>query len=198
MFIRCVLMLSLAVSMPALADRAPPPDMVKRTAMVDTLARGKSVTVLGQTYQLLPEVFATMRTGNDTEKALSQVGASSDAVIETKGNFVLFRSTAQRTVPYVSRASASSAMHPTVINTRTKTIGILMGTIIVKPKQMRDVSAIAATHGLEVVREFAHLRAVVFKVRDNADIFTISAALAADGRVETAYPEIFEHAQVPN
>ena len=88
-------------------------------------------------------------------------------------------------------------MYPTVVNTRTGTLGVLTGTLVVKPKSMADAAAIANSHGLQKGKEYPQLQTVFYRVKSNTDIADVAAALQADSRVETAYPEIFEHVRLP-
>jgi hypothetical protein len=71
------------------------------------------------------------------------------------------------------------------------------GTLVVKPKSMADAAAIASSHGLEKVKEYPHLQTVFYRVKSNMDIAEAAAALQADSRVESAYPEVLEHAHLP-
>jgi len=62
---------------------------------------------------------------------------------------------------------------------------------------MADAAAIANSHGLETAKEYPHLQTVFYRVKANADIADVAAALQADPRVESAYPEIIEHVRSP-
>ena len=97
----------------------------------------------------------------------------------------------------VARVGASN-VYPTVVNVRTGTLGVLTGTLVVKPRNYGDAASIASQHGLETVKEFAHIGTVFYRARANADIADLAAALQADPRVENAYPEIVERVRRPN
>ena len=84
------------------------------------------------------------------------------------------------------------------MNENTKVIGILPGTIEVKPRNMAEVAAIAATFGLSVVRAFPHLNVVYYQAKPGQDILAIAASLAADSRVLRAELEVIEHLAEPN
>jgi hypothetical protein len=181
----------------ALEARKPAQDEVaERTALLLTLQRGKQITIGREQYRHLPEVFAAERKGNQTQQhALDAVGAGAAQVLETKGRLVLYRGSAAGTA-LVARVGASS-VYPTVVNLRTQALGVLTGTLIVKPKSFGDAANIASQHGLEPVKEFAHIGTVFYRAKANADIVDLAAALRADPRVETAYPEIIEHVRRP-
>ena len=183
----------------AFAQESPKPATVKaaeRAAMLQTLQRGKQITVGREQYQHLPEVFAAERKGNQTEQhALDAVGAGAAEVLETKGRLVLYRGSAAKSA-LVARVGASN-VYPTVVNVRTGTLGVLTGTLVVKPKRFSDAASIAGQHGLETVKEFAHIGTVFYRAKANADIADLAAALQADPRVENAYPEIIEHVRRP-
>jgi len=182
-----------------LAQEPPKPSKVKnaeRAAMLESLQRGKEISVRGERYQQLPEVTAVERKGNITpEKAVAPLGAAPTDILENKGRLVVFRSP-QKKAGVVERV-AGAAVYPTVLNARTGTIGVLTGTLIVKPKSMSDADAIASSHGLEKTKAYPQLQTVFYKVTSKIDIADVSAALQADPRVESAYPEIIEHVRVP-
>jgi hypothetical protein len=187
-----------AVSL-ALAQEFPKPAKVEigeRSAMLQTLQRGKQITAGREQYRHLPEVFAAERKGDQTQQhALDAVGAGTAQVLETKGRLVLYRGSAAKSA-LVARVGASN-VYPTVVNVRTGALGVLTGTLVVKPKNMGDAASIASQHGLETVKEFAHIGTVFYRAKANADIADLAAALQADSRVENAYPEIIEHVRRP-
>jgi len=175
----------------AFAQEAPKPAKAKaeRAAMLQTLQRGKAIKGSREQYQHLPEVFAA------ESNAMDSVGAGGALVLETKGRLVLYRGGAAAAAQ-VARVGAAT-IYPTVVNVRTGTLGVLTGTLVVKPKIMGDAAAIAGSHGLETVKEYPQLRAVFYRVKANMDIADVAAVLQADIRVETAYPEIIEHVRLP-
>ena len=74
---------------------------------------------------------------------------------------------------------------------------MLTGNLIVKPKNLADTDAIAVSHGVEKIKAYPQIQTVFYKVTSKVDIADVSAALQADPRVESAYPEIIEHVRVP-
>ena len=194
-----VLVLMLAASL-ALAQESPKPAKARaaeRAAMLETLQKGKEIQGSREQYRFLPEVHAVEHSASaeTPQEALSRIGESGAQVLETKGRLVLFRS-AQQKPAFVERVAGAN-IYPTVINTRTGTLGVLTGTLVVKPKSMADAAAIASTHGLAEGKEYPHLRTVFYRVKANTDIADVAAALQADPRVENAYPEIIEYVRVP-
>jgi len=168
----------------------------ERAALLEGLQRGKQITVGREQYQHLPEVFAAERNGDQTQQyALDAVGAGTAQVLETKGRLVLYRGSAGKSA-MVARVGASN-VYPTVVNVRTGTLGVLTGTLVVKPKRLSDAASIASQYGLDTVKEFAHIGTVFYSAKANADIADLAAALQADSRVENAYPEIIEHVRRP-
>ncbi len=193
------LVLMLAASL-AWAQESPKPAKARaaeRAAMLETLQKGKQLQGSREQYRFLPEVHAVEhRASAETpQEALSRIGESGSQVLETKGRLVLFRS-AQQKPAFVERV-AGATIFPTVVNTRTGTLGVLTGTLVVKPKNLADAAAIASTHGLAEGKAYPHLRTVFYRVRANTDIADVAAALQADPRVENAYPEIIEYVRVP-
>lgn len=182
-----------------LAQESPKPaaQAAERAAMLGTLQRGKEIVGSREQYRHLPEVLAVeYGVGGETpQQAIGRFGAGGAQLLETKGRLALFRSTRQK--PASIDRVGGSAVYPTVLNTRTGTFGVLTGTLVAKPRNMADAAAIASSHGLETVKEYPHLRAVFYRVKANMDIADVTAALQADIRVETAYPEIIEHVRLP-
>ena len=114
------------------------------------------------------------------------LGASASAI----GQFLMSRLTILGRV-------AGATVYPTVLNTRTGNFGVLTGTLVVKPKSMADAEAIANSHGLEKAKEYPHLQTVFYRVKANMDVADVAAALQADARIESAYPEIIEYVRTP-
>jgi hypothetical protein len=191
------LVLALAASLGAAQEpSAPARSKAERAAMLAGLERGRPVAARGERYQQLPGVIAVEnRRGAAPERAAAALGASAADLIEMKGKLVLFRSTRKKS-GFVEQVSGVS-VYPTVLNLRTGAIGVLTGTLVVVPKSMADADAIAASHGLEKTRAYPHLQTVFYKAKPGIDLAEVSAALQADPRIESAYPEIIEHVRVP-
>jgi hypothetical protein len=196
MNLRIVALCLAFVSPAAFAQEARDP-ATERAAMLETMHRGKDIKGSRERYQHLPELLAVERaaSGETPQQAVARIGAGGAQVVETKGRLVLFRS-AQQKPASVERISGA-AVYPTVLNTRTGTFGVLTGTLVVKPKSMSDATAIANGHGLERAKEYPQLQTVFFRVKAGADIADAAAAVQADPRVESAYPEIIEYVRTP-
>ena len=183
---------------PAQGDRRPADEgATERAAMLRTLQRGREITVRNERYQLLPEVAAVERKSRQTppQEAIAPFGAGAGQIIETKGRLVLFRAPPMKGA-FVGQAGGAT-VYPTVLNARTGTLGVLTGTLVVKPKSMGDAVGIASRYGLETSKEYPQLRTVFYRVKANLDIVDTVAALEADPRIESAYPEIVEYVRVP-
>ena len=169
----------------------------ERTAMLKSLERGKPMKGSRDAYQHLPQVFAVglASSAETPEQAIARVGESGAQLVETKGRLVLFRSAQSK--PALVQYPGGSGVFPTVVNARTGTLGVLTGNLIVKPKSMSDADAIASSHGLEKTKAYPQLQTVFYRAKAKVDIADVSAALQADPRVESAYPEIIEHVRVP-
>lgn len=185
----------------SLAQESPKPvtkaAVAARAAMLGALQRGKEIKGSREQYRHLPEVYAVERkgSGETQQEALARIGESGAQVVETKGSLVLFRSIRQKPA-FVERV-AGATVYPTVVNIRTGTLGVLIGTLVVKPKSLADAVAIANSHGLEKGKEYPHLQTVFYRAKGNTDIADVAAALQADPRIETAYPEIIEYVRSP-
>jgi hypothetical protein len=164
--------------------------------MLQTFERGKLLKGSREQYQHLPQVFAVaLANSSETpEQAIARTENGAQ-IVEIKGRLVLFRSAQVK--PALVEHAGSASVYPTVVNTRTGTLGVLTGALVVKPKNLAEADAIANSHGLEKGKEYAHLRTVFYRVKANTDIADVAAALQADPRVENAYPEIIEYVRVP-
>jgi len=169
----------------------------ERTAMLKTFERGKQMKGSREQYQHLTQVFAVaLENSSETaEQAIARVGGRGAQLVETKGRLVLYR---EQTAGLAQmKRVGETIVYPTAVNTRTGILGVLTGVLVVKPKNMADAVAIASSHGLESAKAYPSLHTVFYRAKAGVDIADVSAALQADPRVESAYPEIIEHVRVP-
>jgi len=172
------------------------PRAQERAAMLETLQKGKTIKGSREQYRHLPEVSAVARGEKETpQQAVERAAGSAAQLVETKGRLVLFRS-AQPSAALVKSLSGTT-VYPTTLNTRTGNLGVLTGTLVVRPGTMADAAAIAKSHGLDTIREYPQIRFVFYRAKPGTDIADVAAALQADPRVETAYPEIVEYVRTP-
>ena len=196
-----VLALALALALaaqPALAQeyqKAAKAHAAERAATLETLQKGKAIKGDREAYLHLPEVLAVARGAGETpQEAIARAGAGGQ-FLETKGRLVLFRSAQQSAA--VVKSFAGATVYPTVLDTRTGNFGVLTGTLVVQPRSMSDAAAIANSHGLTTTKEYPQIRFVFYRAKAGTDIADAAAALQADPRVETAYPEIIEYVRTP-
>jgi hypothetical protein len=197
MNVRIVALTLLLVAPASLAQGYGTTARAEPSAMLQTLQRGKEIRAGTERYQHLPEVLAVERknSAQTPQEAVALAKAGAADVIETKGRLVLYRAGGANAA-LVQRVGGSN-VYPTVVNSRTGTLGVLTGTLIVKPKSMTDADSIAASHGLEKTKAYPQLQAVFYRAKPDVDIVDVSAALQADSRVDSAYPEIIEHVRMP-
>ena len=148
-------------------------------------------------YQLLPEIRAVLRSSSTEtlQEVNSQLKNSGAQVIETKGNYVLFKTPVLQSE--LMQGLGDSTTYAAVLNTRTNNFGILTGVQVVTLRDIADAAVIASDYGIEVVKQYPHLRTVFFRVSPGIDIANLTTELKADIRVEYAYPEIIENLQQP-
>lgn len=198
MNIRLVSLLISLIASPALvqaADILATPASAEREALLQTLNRGATITSENQQYQILPDVRAAEKQSQEQpQQTLTRHGGSK--LIETKGAFVVFTAAPKGAASAKSANGATS--YPTVINQRTGGIGILPGTLSVKLKNMDSAATVAANYGLEVVRVFAHLQIVFYRIKPGQEVVAAAALLTADPRVQSAEVEVIEHIAVPH
>jgi hypothetical protein len=169
----------------------------QRSAMLKSLERGKSLKGSRDVYQHLPQVFAVaLANSSETpEQALARIGESGAQLVETKGRLLLFRSA--RAKAALLQYPGGAGVFPTAVNARTGALGVLTGTLVVKPKNLSDADAIGASYALEKIKAYPELRTIFYRATAKIDIPDVAASLQADPRVESAYPEIIEHLRVP-
>lgn len=167
----------------------------ERSAALQAAGRGATLTSNSQEYQILPRVRAAESRPQDTQQqAVTRAGGSQ--LIESKGNFVVYVASTQGTASITQVNGVTT--YPTVLNTRTGGIGILLDTLNVKLKDITTAAAVASDLGLEQVRQFAHLQIVFYRVKSGQDVVAAAASLAGDSRVVSAEVEVLEHMNVPN
>lgn len=194
--IASMLMILLAVPLAAqAADKAATAALGQRATLMQTLGRGAPMTSNNEQYQVLSGARAARSKSQELpQQTLSRYGGGQ--LIETKGAFVVFTAAQQGGASVIQVNGATS--YPTVLNVNTGGIGILPGTLVVKLKNMANARAVAADHGLELVRAFAHLQTAFYRVKPGQDVVAAAAALTADARVASAEAEVIEHMKVPN
>lgn len=195
-----------SLSLPALAQSADRSAIVadraavaaatdQRNATLQTLGRGATLTSNEQQYQVLPGARAVQSQPQETQQqAVARVGGGQ--TIESKGNFVVY-STPQQGGASVAQVRGVTT-YPTVLNTRTGSIGILPGTIRVTLKDATSAAAIASDMGLTLVGQLAHLQMAVYRAKAGQDVAVAAASLAADSRVLSAEVEVLENIKVPH
>jgi hypothetical protein len=177
------------------ADKTASATVAAQSAILQTAVKGSSMTSNKQQYQVLPGMRAAqIQAQEQPQQTLSRIGGGK--LVETKGAFVVFTAAAQN-VPSVTSVNGAST-YPTVLNTRTQNIGILPGTLSVKLRNMADATAVATSHGLDVVRVFPQLGYAYYRAKPGQDVVAAATSLAADPRVLSAEPEVIEYMQIPH
>lgn len=191
-------MLIALIALPTLvqaADQSATAAVTERAIILQTAGRGQALTSNNQQYQVLPGARAVKSLAQEApQQTLARAGGGK--LIETKGSFVVFTAASQGAASVTSTNGATS--YPTVLNTRTNGIGILPGTLSVKLKNVDSAAAVAADHGLDVVRVFSHLQTAFYRVKPGQDVVAAAASLSTDTRVTSAEVEVIEHVAVPN
>lgn len=186
------------LALPVLAQPPRAPEGLSpatRTALLKSLSRGPAFTSNHQSYQLLPEAQASLRQPGDTSSQRTAQRLGSGTVIETKGHFVVFRAAAAGGGRL--EQIDSMTVYPTAINTSNGNIGILTGTLVVRPKNMASAAAIATDHGLELVRSLPAIHSAYYLVKPGQNLLSIASTLSNDARVNQAEIEVLEHVRTP-
>jgi hypothetical protein len=124
------------------------------------------------------------------------------AVLESRGPFTVYREPGPAARARAVREEAVVAgrlviTHAAVVNLRTGGVGILTGSVIVRPRSMADAEAIAGAAGLTIKSRAAALGWFVAEPPPGRDPISAAAGLGADLRVLSATPEVLEHFRVP-
>ena len=199
MNVRIIVLCFAFVSLPGQAVNSAKMDKnVERSSMIESMTGGSLLIGDNEvSYQLLPEIRAVLRSSSTEtlQEVNSQLKNSGAQVIETKGNYVLFKTPVLQSE--LMQGLGDSTTYAAVLNTRTNNFGILTGVQVVTLRDIADAAVIASDYGIEVVKQYPHLRTVFFRVSPGIDIANLTTELKADIRVEYAYPEIIENLLEP-
>ena len=166
------------------------------------LKEGRGLTSGGESYVLLPEVRAMPRsapglaTGKPPLMALETLGAEPQALLETRGPYLVYRTGPDETpAPRLTPGGPTSL--PVVRNTRTGRLGVLTGTLAVRLAEDASAENLAKAHDLTVGNRLAGLGVVFLRSGPGRDLFALVQELASDRRVKEARLDILEHAYQP-
>lgn len=166
------------------------------------LASGEEISSNGETYVVLPEVRALQNfdPNEEPDRALSRLGLGTPEILQLKGNFVIYREPTGQGVQSqaVLKSIQDTMSFPVVLNVRTGQLGIVLGNLVVRLKNMADAEGLASAHGLRINRRFDHLGVVFLTVAMGKGIYATKQRLKADQRVESAEIEILENINVPH
>lgn len=178
---------------------------------LDNPEMGQSFTAKGRTYHVLTEYYSTLdeTTQEDTTEDSKHLDTTfkivphkinrSKTYDKQKSRISFIRSdkkSSDRQTGASVKIVDSQTRYPVVLDAKNGKIGILMGTISVKVKDMADVDAIAEDMNLSVVRQFPHLNLVVFTGSNDQDIIDMSDSLSQDPRIKRTSIEILEEFRV--
>lgn len=169
----------------------------ERAALIQGLTKGQEITVEGVRYQHLPELRAVRITKkSNTSQVLGQLGVQAADLVDSHEGLAFVRRPSGRAEAQTETAN-SHTLYPVVLNTENGQLGLLSGTIIVKPRDLADAEALASTHGLVLLRSYDHLGVAFFTVQKGRELLAAAAGLAADPRVLSAEVEVIEHIRTP-
>lgn len=167
-------------------------------------AKGPEVVNNGQRYVLLLQVRAVKSRGpsSDPEQQLAGMGLSSEAVIGSKGNMILFRRKAiagqgQGTLA-AQTDSSGKRTYPVLQNQSTGNLAIVLGTVQVKLSDPGQAPALARQHGLSVRRIYLNLGFAILQAPPGRDPFAAANALVTQPGVESVTVELLENVNVPH
>jgi hypothetical protein len=170
----------------------------QREALVDSLPRGKSFRSDGRAYRFVGGVRALRRPAQaSTPDTLAKASVTSGDLLEDKGHFLVVRQPQAAASALGASVSGELESLPVAVNTRTKALGVVLGTLIVKLKPGADAAALAEDFGLKLESAAPHLSMAFFRVSAGTDIRAAALRLGHDARVKSAEIEVKEHFDVP-
>lgn len=169
----------------------------QRAALLQNLERGAAFTSADQAYQILPAARASrLPRGETTAHAAGRLNLATTDLLERRDDVLFYRGPVGTVTGALVVTSDAATAYPAVLNTATRQLGFLPGTIRVQLARVADAPAVAAAHGASVYRSFPQLGIVYFQAGSGQDIVSLAATLAADVRVTRAEPEVIEHLRV--
>lgn len=194
-----------AFSLLAVARAAPAQDEAQvqlgedeRAALVRTLPKGEPFHSGGQRYRLVAGLRAVHRgTDPSARETLARAGAAAAAVLELKGRFVLFQQSPSAAPLAATQLTNRAETLPVAVNERTGRLGVVLGTITVKLRDIGQAEALARDHGLRLDFSAPNLSVAFFSLPAGTSIQAAAARLSADARVASAEIEVKEHFAVP-
>lgn len=170
----------------------------QRATLLQSLERGAAFTSADRPYQLLPVARASrLPPGETTAHAAGRLGLATTDLLERRGDLLFYRGLASTATGAAVMTTDNTAAYPVVLNTATRQLGFLPGTIRVRLARAGDPEAVAAAHGAKVYRSFPQLGVAYLQAGSGQDIVSLASTLAADARVTSAEPEVVEHLRVP-
>jgi len=150
-------------------------------------------------YQLIAGGRAAKSSGLISGMTASQSQVQGKLLWEgTNDEFVLSISDHSASQQGTHALSSSSSYNQIAYNPRTGGIGVVTGQIIVSYTDSFDASLIAASFGIQLIDDFAHLNTAFYAVNAGQDIFIITNSLNQSGIVSSAEVEVIENFAIPN
>lgn len=171
-------------------------------------ATGRAFFNEREKYTVMPGVFATLGTDTRSTIPMTQTNsAKTQKVLATKANFTIFTQTdnsflqpqsANNGVQGVQATQAPSGDNKLVVyNNRTKSIGVVMGQIIVRYEQGIDIHTAISDLPVTVVSVLEHIDYAHIQPNNIVDIFTLADSISNLKGVVSVAVEILENQNKP-
>jgi Open reading frame 2 N-terminal domain len=159
--------------------------------LIQNLPKGQRFTTDGVEYDYLTDVRAIYSTKRQTpEQLLPRVGAQPSDLVKRSGTLMYIRRLGKGALAASPERVNQQTLLPAAVNTRTGQLVVLPGSVIATHKNIEQAQQLAADHGLILSGTVSDLGIAVYDVRPGRDVLAAARALANDGRVTKAEPEV--------
>jgi hypothetical protein len=197
--------LAALAAFPAMAQVTTAALAQRRSEVLTSALKGPAFTAGARPkYQVVVGLRAVLDEGSSPEARLAALRRPASSLVEAKGPYVLFQETVTGATSRARVAAASvvvpldgTTSFPVVLNTQTGELGVLPGIVVVKLRDPADAASLAKENGFALEYLAEPIRYGFFRVPDLRNVIEAAAKLAADPRVEDAYPEVREHFPSP-
>ena len=162
----------------------------------DSYARGKSLVSRGNQYFILPTLEARKELHSRQKKRQPQSSQTNyDTVLAQKGGFLILAK--QDGLKNPQSNDSSSDNHPVVFNPRSQQIGIVLGSLVARMKNIEQADQLVTLYGLATVEKYPSKKLAIFKGRYPGQVLEIIDRFQQDPSVSSAEVEILENLRRP-
>ena len=170
---------------------------------IEAMTKGSTFSSAKESYVFLPELYSVKSRGKKDTAANKSIetlqSATSADFVQQKGMFQIYKSGGVVSENKLTSDSATSlTLYPVVLNQRTNQLGVVPGNIIVKMDDTSEAQLVSAEYGIQLKKQYAHLKTAIFNVEDGQDILEIYQHLQKDSRIQQVSIEVLENLNEPH